>query len=173
MTEPSSIDATLRWRCTDLLYHEADLLDDQRFEDWLELFTPDAVYWLPIDTARNEPDNGLNLIYDDYDKMCDRVRRLRTGYALSEEPLSRTVHLVGNVVPIGATDAVGMPNSGTEVTLRSRLFLRRARRTGIDQLAANCTHRLVVPSDGPIRIQCKRVDLVDADRAQPSLSFII
>ena len=49
-------------RCAEFVYDEADLLDEQRFEEWLELFADDATYWIPLDTRRSEPRRGLNLV---------------------------------------------------------------------------------------------------------------
>ena len=37
------------------LYHEARLLDLQRYEEWLELFTPDASYWVPLEQGQRDP----------------------------------------------------------------------------------------------------------------------
>jgi hypothetical protein len=174
-----NIDSELRARCTDFLYTEADLLDRHEFEQWLELFTPDAEYWLPIDTSRAEPHNGLNLIYDDLERMHDRVRRLRSGYAFSEEPLSRTVHLVGNVRFVAPTSSMwigGADPSATErdIFVATKLVLRRERRTATDEFAANCVHQLTLDAaDGDLRIRSKRVDLINAHKPLPSLSFLI
>ena len=32
----------------ELLYHEAELLDERRFAEWLHLLTDDIRYWMPM-----------------------------------------------------------------------------------------------------------------------------
>ena len=38
-----------------LLVREAWLLDHQRLDEWLGLFTDDAVYWVPLQMDQAEP----------------------------------------------------------------------------------------------------------------------
>ena len=37
------------------LFHEARLLDTQQLEAWLELFTEDATYWVPLEHGQQVP----------------------------------------------------------------------------------------------------------------------
>jgi 3-phenylpropionate/cinnamic acid dioxygenase small subunit len=87
------------------LYHEARLLDDRRYDDWLELFTDDVRYWMPAryntlsrqaDLAIGGPDDISNFD-EDHESLRQRVVRLNTGMAWSEDPPSRARHLVTNV----------------------------------------------------------------------------
>ena len=80
-----------------LLEHEARLLDQDRLEDWLTLFTPECVYWLPSTPTGGDPRKEIAITFDDRRRLEDRVYRLRTGYAWSQKPKSRTVRLVTNV----------------------------------------------------------------------------
>ena len=52
----------LTHRCTEFVLAEAELLDQRALDDWTGLFTPDAVYWLPMDLAQVAPGDGLNII---------------------------------------------------------------------------------------------------------------
>src|SRR6266704_2877996 len=87
------------------LYREARLLDERRFHEWLELLTDDLEYWMPVRTtrARGDEDNefakpGETAFFDDTKETIDiRVRKLDTGFSWSEDPPSRTRHLVNNV----------------------------------------------------------------------------
>jgi 3-phenylpropionate/cinnamic acid dioxygenase small subunit len=87
------------------LYHEARLLDERRFHEWLELFTDDTRYWMPTRSNRLSHEqerevSGLNeLAYfnDNLDMLKARVDRLDSGMAWAEDPPSRTQHLVTNV----------------------------------------------------------------------------
>jgi dibenzofuran dioxygenase subunit beta len=87
------------------LYYEARLLDEWKFDEWLELFTDDLVYFMPTreliadrtQTAREE-EPALTLFRDKKDFLVKRVRRLQTELAHSETPPSRTRRLVTNVM---------------------------------------------------------------------------
>ena len=79
-------------RYTEFLLDEAELLDARRLEEWTSLFADDAVYWLPMDPGQVTPGDGLNIIYDDRLRLLDRVSRLGSGLAFSDEPHSATSH---------------------------------------------------------------------------------
>jgi p-cumate 2,3-dioxygenase beta subunit len=90
----------LRLRVEDLLYREADLLDQWKLDDWLGLYTDDAHYYVPpTDIPGDSADPGTSLFYicDDRHRMQERVVRLHKAGAHSEWPRSKTRHLVGNV----------------------------------------------------------------------------
>jgi 3-phenylpropionate/cinnamic acid dioxygenase small subunit len=88
------------------LVREARLIDDRRFEEWLDLFTDDAVYWMPgrtnpwrsgaVEDSITKP-GELALFEDTKETLTTRIARLRTGMAWGEEPPSRTRHLITNV----------------------------------------------------------------------------
>ncbi len=42
------MDNELRHRIEDFLYLEAELLDDRKLREWLDLLTDDVRYWMPI-----------------------------------------------------------------------------------------------------------------------------
>jgi 3-phenylpropionate/cinnamic acid dioxygenase small subunit len=95
----------LQFEIEQFYYAEAALLDDRRFDDWLALFADDAHYWMPIrrTVTSNELDReftapGAMAFFDD-DRMmlAARVKKLATGYSWSEDPPSRTRHLITNV----------------------------------------------------------------------------
>ncbi|OPX10703.1 aromatic-ring-hydroxylating dioxygenase subunit beta [Mycobacterium sp. AT1] len=87
-----------RARVEEFLYHEADLLDSWRLDEWLELFDADAKYEVPSNTALDgDPATDLMLIDDNYQRMRARVERLNSRRAHREFPHSRTNHQVANV----------------------------------------------------------------------------
>ena len=87
------------------LYREAMLVDERRFEEWVELFSDDVHYWMPV--RRDKPKNpggsdfaeaGELAFFDETkDTLTRRVAKIRTGLAWAEEPPSRTRHLITNV----------------------------------------------------------------------------
>jgi len=84
-------------RCERFLLHEARLLDEGKFDDWLALFTPDAWYWVPSEPDQDNPHDTVSLIYDDRRLLETRVRRLASPRIYSQEPRSRTSRMVSNV----------------------------------------------------------------------------
>ena len=88
------------------LFHEANLLDDRRYEDWLELLTDDVRYWMPLhrnfsfgDEQDEHTREGRDLNWFDEGRfeLEQRVKQIRTGKHWAEEPASRTSHMVTNV----------------------------------------------------------------------------
>ena len=109
----------------DFLLLEAELLDDRRFREWLELFAPEVDYRMPVRTTRDRR-GGTEFAPDAFHfaenrhRLELRVARLESGSAWAEEPPSRTRHFVSNVrVRAGA--------GPDEVEARSNLPLYRTR----------------------------------------------
>jgi benzoate/toluate 1,2-dioxygenase beta subunit len=153
--------ATLdRAQCEDFLVHEARLLDDQRFDEWLALFTPEARYWVPSQPDQASPLDTVSLIYDDRRLLETRVRRLASPRIYSQEPRSRTSRIVTNVTIEQADE------SGT--LTRSKFAMVEYRREQQRHFAGTCWHTLVV-SESVIRIAQKRVDLLDCDGVMDGL----
>ena len=89
-----------------LLFREARLLDDQDFGGWLDLFTEDALYWMPAwrddNRQTSDPDKELSLIYyRGRSNLRDRVTRLTSGLSPVSRLLPRVVHLISNVEILG------------------------------------------------------------------------
>ena len=96
---------------TDLLSREALHLDRRAWDDWLALYTTDAVYWAPAwrdeVTPTADPDTELSLIYyAGRHNLEDRVWRLRSGLSVASETLPRTVHAVTNVLVEEASEGL-------------------------------------------------------------------
>ncbi len=109
-----------RAQAEDLLFEEADLLDQWRLQEWLALFTDDARYLVPsTDLAPGaDPARSLFYIADDRARMHERVVRLMKKSAHAEFPRSRTRHLVSNV-RVGAAQGDETPVSAAFVTFRT------------------------------------------------------
>jgi 3-phenylpropionate/cinnamic acid dioxygenase small subunit len=141
-------------RCQLFLEHEARLLDEAKFDDWLALFTDDAWYWVPSEPNQASPHDTVSLIYDDRRLLETRIRRLASPRMYSQEPRSRTSRLVGHVT---VEDA-----EGRAATVRSKFVMVEYRREQQRLFTGTAWHRLV-QLDGAIRIAWKRVDLVNCD----------
>ncbi len=113
----------------EFLYHEAELLDERRFEEWLDLLTEDIRYWMPMrrnvrfgeQKEREETREQQDINWFDEGKvtLSQRVQQLQSGIHWAEEPLSRTCHMVSNVQLLRETPS--------EVTAKSRFLVYRNR----------------------------------------------
>jgi 3-phenylpropionate/cinnamic acid dioxygenase small subunit len=79
-----------------LIEREARILDQLRYEEWLELYAPECIYWVPATPEGGDPRREVAVMFDDRRRLEDRVFRLRTGYAWSQAPSSRTSRMVSN-----------------------------------------------------------------------------
>jgi biphenyl 2,3-dioxygenase beta subunit len=96
---------TMRFDAEEFLYHEAELLDARRLDEWLDLLTDDIHYWMPIRRTTQAKEThleftkpgGVAFFDDDKSVLTMRVQRLSVGRAWAEDPPSRTRHLITNV----------------------------------------------------------------------------
>ena len=109
----------------DFLYREAELLDERRYREWLDLLADDIRYWMPMrrnvkfgEEAREFTREGQDIAWFDEgkDTLVRRVRQIQTGIHWAEEPVSRISHLVTNVQLVEATPSAAEPR---EVTTRA------------------------------------------------------
>jgi 3-phenylpropionate/cinnamic acid dioxygenase small subunit len=148
-----------------LLEREARLLDQLRFDEWLALYTPECLYWVPATPEGGDPRREVAISFDDRRRMEDRIFRLRTGYAWSQAPRSRTVRMISNVeVFATAREAVRM--------VRSNLLISEFRADGTRCLCGWCGHRLV-QQDGQWLIAVRQVNLIDCDQNLRNPSMIL
>jgi 3-phenylpropionate/cinnamic acid dioxygenase small subunit len=89
-------------RVLEFLHREAQLLDSYRFAGWLELFTDDVDYRMPVRTtqflAAGHGFDESEFFAENHASLETRVRRLETEFAWAEVPPSRTRHFVSNVI---------------------------------------------------------------------------
>ena len=148
------------------LIHEARLLDERRFRDWMGLFAEDGTYWVPAVPGQDSPFDQASLFYDDRDLMQTRIDRLEHPRIHVQTPPSRTAHLVGNTVVEQADEAAGEYLVGSTVIMveyredRQRVFAGRQQ------------HRLRRHGD-TFRIVQKRVDLINCDSAFEAMAVPI
>jgi len=160
VTDPAERD---RFRL--LLETEARLLDQLRFDEWLALYAPECVYWVPATPERGDPRREVAISFDDRRRMEDRIYRLRTGYAWSQAPKSRTVRMISNV-------EVFATGHETVRMVRSNVLISEFRVDGTRFLAGWCGHRFV-QRDGRWLIEVRQVNLVDCDQNLRNPSIVI
>ncbi len=129
LTQTRLDDLLLIREIEELLYLEADLLDNRRYEPWLDLFTEDVRYWMPL--RKNVPwrergedssrEDEVGWFDDDKATLIKRVKQLMTGIHWAEEPISRVSHMVSNIRIAGQRDASG------QIPVTCRVFVYRNR----------------------------------------------
>lgn len=122
------VDAQLQFEIERFLYHEAEFLDEHRFREWLDLFTEDTHYWMPVRMTVASSQEALewtneseNSYFDDEKTMLEqRIRQIETGCHWAEEPRSRTRHLVSNV-------SIAETNQDSELRVQCNFIVYRNR----------------------------------------------
>lgn len=155
-------------RAEEFLFHEAQLMDDSRYDDWLALWHPaDARYWVPCDGPGQDPRRELSIIYDDRAGLANRIARLRTGLVHSQSPPSQMVRIVGNVVVRANADGILLVRS---------TFVLVASRAGRKETFGGSAQHVLLPDparpDGSV-LAVKKVILVDNDQPLPPMTFLL
>lgn len=140
------------------ILHEARLLDERRFSEWLALFADDGVYWVPTRPEQRSPQEALSLMHEPRALLAIRVERLQRGDLHVQTPATRTVHHVSALEPV------------SELEMRSALIVAEWRDGEARWFAARVLHRLRREPQG-LRIVLKRVDLIDSEAPHRALAI--
>lgn len=99
----AQVSLELHHRISQFLFHEASLLDDWRFRDWLAQLDEEIRYTMrtTVNAQTRDRRKGVQppttrIFNDTKDQLERRIARLETGMARAEEPPSRTRHLISN-----------------------------------------------------------------------------
>jgi len=158
------LDALLRLRAVEeFLFHEARLLDERRFEDWLDLFTNDGRYWVPASPDQQSPLDELSLYYEDKALLDVRIRQIRHPRYYAQAPETRTRHVIGNI------EFEDGAETDDEIRTRASFVMLEYRDEHRRVFGGEVRHRLRRIDDG-LRIEFKRVDIVDCDATHAFMS---
>jgi 3-phenylpropionate/cinnamic acid dioxygenase small subunit len=167
---PTAIDQA---EVAQFLFYEGELLDEYRLEEWLELFTEDGVFWIPLD-PNADPTQSPSILFDDRNMRESRVHQLLHEAHWSQMPRSRIIHSITNV------RAENQPNG--KLLVRCNLLLTEFRSGGHRTLqyglgnqrtfAARSVYHLVRTETSWL-IALKKVMLINHDQAIENLTFII
>ncbi len=167
--EAAIIDIPVRDHARQLVEREARLLDQHRYEDWLAMFAPECIYWVPGTPERGDPRREITITFDDRRRLEDRVYRLRTGYAWSQAPASRTVRLVTNVEVF----ATVQPNGQKGVRMVRANFLISEFWGDETRILTGWSGYRIAQMDGRWLIVAKQVNLIDCDQCIRNPSIIL
>ena len=153
-------------RLTEFILDEAQMLDQGHFSEWLDLFTDDARYWIPIAPGQTDPLLHNSLMYEDKLLLRIRIERLSGSRTYSEQPRSRGHHLLQTPRVESLYEARG------EFRLRTAFHYVETRLDRQTLYAGWATHHLVTEGDR-LRIRLKRIDLVNGDAAFGNISLFM
>jgi benzoate/toluate 1,2-dioxygenase beta subunit len=139
-----------------LLYRQAEILDDRRWDEWLALFTEDGRYWMPANEAQETGDGVPNIFWEDLDLMTVRIGRNTHPPAWSQNPPNRLSHVVSNVI-VESEDA----DTG-DLVVRSKFHCAEYLRYEVRHFSGKYRHELAKTPAG-YRIRLQRVDLLNAE----------
>jgi len=151
----------------DLLYHEADLLDSWRLDDWLALLTDDACYYVPPnDKPDADPRFALFTIADDIVRLRERIIRLKDPNCHAEFPPSRTRRLIGNVRVTGV--------DGDVISAAANFIVHRFRYNDLDRVFVGQYRYRLKRIGGKLKIAERRAVLDEQQLGLlGSVSFIL
>jgi benzoate/toluate 1,2-dioxygenase beta subunit len=127
------------------------------------MYAPECLYWVPATPERGDPRREVAISFDDRRRMEDRIFRLRTGYAWSQAPKSRTVRMISNVEVFAA---------GAARMVRSNFLISEFRPDGVRFLSGWCGHRFV-EAGARWLIAVRQVNLIDCDQNLRNPSIVI
>jgi benzoate/toluate 1,2-dioxygenase subunit beta len=153
-----------RHKIESFLYREARFMDAHAYDEWLALWTDDALYWVPCNEDDFDPERHVSIVYENRTRLEDRITRLKSGAAYAQDPKSRLSRVVSNVEIEDGDDSETIVHSTFNVTA-----LRRGR---IDVFAGRAIHKLR-PDGDSYKIAYKKVLLINNDQVINNLTFLI
>jgi 3-phenylpropionate/cinnamic acid dioxygenase small subunit len=170
-------DLLLAREVEELLYREADTIDSRHFEEWLAFFTDDIRYWVPIrknlafDQRFEDATDAHQMAGIDDNRMTltARVYQVMTKLHWAEEPLSRVSHLVTNIF----IDRVEDSERGTEIVVKSKLLVRRARMEEEGEVIVGRREDRIRRTDEGLKICARKILIDQATLSAKNLSFFL
>ena len=160
-------------RATALVECETALLQTRQFSSWLDLFTLDGSYWLPVSPEQTDPFTDPSHIYETRPALDARVERLYDARVLPQTPISRVSRLTGRPWLISTSDDL------IEVAVTFHTVESRATGSSRDEslrIFAGDARYCLVPDERiamKLRIKSKRVDLINSETAFFGVSILL
>lgn len=161
----------LNYEITQILAEESLCLDRREFRNWLKFYTEDALYW--VKGWSDDPNGGIAVIYDDRERMGERVFRLLDTSAYAQMPPSRTVHVNGPVCHV--------VEEGETITAETSVIIAEIRPGDLSQVGlgepramyATVSLELRRSETGDLLISKKIIELLDREQPLYNLTFIL
>ncbi len=148
----------------ELLYAEASFLDQADLDGWIDLYTDDGTYWMPVIPNQEDSINHISLFYDDRVMMEIRRRNLRHPRAPSKDYAIRCSHIISNIRIIEQSDLKTVVASN----FHCLIYYNEKQTT----YGGTYQHEIVKADEG-FKIRHKRVDLINCDAALNTIIIYI
>lgn len=155
-------------------YAEASMLDDCDFDSWAGLLHRQIRYFMPIRSNRIQREKSLEYTRDDesahfdedYESLQGRLRKVKSDVGWSENPASRTRHIIGNVVISSGSTSDGLKVTSSFLVYRNRLERQ------VDIFAGYRDDELLRSSDdGKLKIRNRTIYIDQSTVLANNLSF--
>ena len=140
----------------EFLFDEVELIDVGDLEAWVALYTSDGEYWVPSEPGQADPNATASLIHENVRVLEVRARRFRHESVVADTASARARHVLGNIRLREAESPSG-PYRVTASFVMLEYQADRQRTFG-----GSYDYRLR-REDGALRIERKRVDLLNCD----------
>ncbi len=150
----------------DFVVREARLLDEKRYEEWNALFTDDAIYWVPLVPDQEDGLDHTSHLYEDKLLRELRIERLKSPRAFSQQPPTRSHHLLQTPTVESADAAAG------RWTVRSEFHYTESQGDELHTFVGTCLHHLVLVG-GALKMTLKRANMINCDAALPAVQLFI
>lgn len=154
-----------RQQIENFLYREARLMDTNAYDDWLDLYAEDAIYWVPCNEDDVDPELQISIYYENRERLQERITRLKSGAAHAQEPRSRLLRLISNI-------EIGGEAENGDITVHANFHLTELRRSRQRLLAGRTLHTLR-PVDDSFQIVLRKVMLLTNDEVIDNLTFLV
>ncbi len=148
----------------DFLFREARLMDTHAYDEWISLWTEDALYWLPCNDEDIDPSRELSIVYDRYSDLQSRVRRLAGKFAHAQSPKSRLTRVVSNIEIEQADDTC---ISGYSTFVLGDVRLNR------QTVWFGRNHHTLLRTPQGLRMQRKKVVILNNDTPMQNMTFLV
>lgn len=140
------------------LYHESELLDERRFDEWLDLLSEEISYRMPQRATLEKSDSSRTREPSSYFEeniisLRSRTARLATKSAWADDPPARTRHFISNVQVRTAGD-----NETYQVTSYLNFVCSRGNSSVLDQLTGK-REDIICRHNGELKLQRRDVFL--------------
>jgi benzoate/toluate 1,2-dioxygenase beta subunit len=147
------------------LYDEADLLDNPDLDRWMNLYSEDGTYWMPVKEDQEDPLNHVSIFYDDRVMMEVRRRNFVHPRAASKDHKVRSSHIISNVRTSGNNDKGDLIVTSN---FQALVFYRNEQRA----FGGKYVHHLICEGES-YKIRHKKVTLINCDAPQKSLTVYL
>jgi 3-phenylpropionate/cinnamic acid dioxygenase small subunit len=143
------------------IWAEAEMLDAHDYDPWLQLWTADGLYIVPVDRSTEDYASVLNVAYDDADMREARLKRLKSGFSMSAAPPARTVRTISRFVI----------QPGPTFSIRAAQHIIEYKYERTRMMASDVTYELVRAGE-ILKLNRKVVQLINSDDALHGIGYL-